>query len=112
MKKIAYLLIALTTMVFTFTSCSDVPMPYEQPSIYDDGSTSAYTRLQITSPLQSKALAFPSMFAMFLYTNLATLAALSALFSICVSLFRVSTLTFSPCPPHTYILPCLTCCSA
>lgn len=40
MKKIAYLLIALTTMVFTFTSCSDVPMPYEQPSIYDDGSTS------------------------------------------------------------------------
>ena len=43
MKKIAYLLIALTTMVFTFTSCSDVPMPYEQPSIYDDGSTSTPT---------------------------------------------------------------------
>ena len=40
MKKIAYLLIALTTMVFTFTSCSDVPMPYEQPSIYDDRSQS------------------------------------------------------------------------
>lgn len=41
MKKIAYLLIALTTMVFTFTSCSDVPMPYEQPSIYDDPANNA-----------------------------------------------------------------------
>ena len=36
MKRFAYLLIAMTTMVFTFTSCEDVPMPFNQPSTYEE----------------------------------------------------------------------------
>ncbi|MGN1375675.1 MAG: hypothetical protein ACI4V5_03885 [Prevotella sp.] len=43
MKKILYSVLALAMATFTFTSCEDVPMPYEDPNAGDGGSGGSET---------------------------------------------------------------------